>query len=412
MRTSTAGLDLIKSFEGLELMPYKCPAGVWTVGWGHTGPDVKPGKAITEERAEALLRKDLEKFETAVSLNITVPLNQQQFDALVSFTYNCGAGALAESTLRKRLNKGEDPNKVAKEELPKWVKANGKTLPGLVSRRKKEVELFTSGTPVVKLEKIDITSNHYTHLKKLPIQSHKLSHNQKVTIQADRTYKGVEILERKENHTKINLPWGAGIWWAFNDHWHGLGGQAPKPNQVPIVAYDGVLLNVPYQSQRDNYRDAGRTCFSSACAMAAMYLRPDSVANDNEYLKKVFAIGDSTEVATQVKVLTSLGIKTIFKQTGTLENLKRKLDANIPCPVGILHKGPANKPEGFGHWICVIGYQSEKKKFIVHDPWGELDNYTGTYKSTDGASVLYSENLFMRRWMVEGNRTGWWLDLQ
>jgi len=412
VRTSTAGLDLIKSFEGLELTPYLCPADIWTVGWGHTGPDVKPGKPITEERAEALLRKDLEKFENAVNLNVTVPLNQQQFDALVSFTYNCGIGALKESTLRKRLNKGEEPNKVAQEELPKWVKADGKTLPGLVTRRKKEVELFISGKSVIKSEKVDITSNRYTHLKKQPVQSHKLPSDQKVTIQADRTYKGVEILEKKDQHTKINLPWGGGTWWAFDEHWRGLGGQAPKPEQIPDVAYDGVVLKVPYQSQRDNYRDAGRTCFSSACAMAAMYLRPGCVANDNEYLRKVFAIGDSTEVSTQIKVLADLGIKAIFKQNGTIEHLKRKLDANIPCPVGILHKGPANKPEGFGHWICVIGYESEKKKFIVHDPWGELDNYTGTYKSTDGASVLYTENLFMRRWMVEGNATGWWLDLQ
>lgn len=412
VKISTAGLNLIKSFEGLRLTPYQCAAGVWTVGWGHTGHGVTPGKSIKLERAEELLLMDLRKFEDAVNLLITIPLNQQQFDALVSFAFNCGVGALEESTLRKRLNKGEDPNKVAREELPKWVKAGSKTLPGLVDRRKKEVELFTSGEPVKKKEVIDITSSQATQLKKEPIQSTRLPNHQKVSIKENRSYKGVEVLEKKDGHTKINLPWGAGTWWAFDEHWYGLAGDKPTPNEVPKVAYDGVVLKVPYQSQRDNYRDAGRTCFSSSCAMAAMYLRPGCVANDNEYLKKVFAIGDSTEVTTQIKVLTSLGIKAIFKQTGTLENLKRKLDANIPCPVGILHKGPANKPEGFGHWICVIGYESEKKKFIVHDPWGELDNYTGTYKSTNGDSVLYSENLFIRRWMVEGNKTGWWLDLQ
>ena len=150
MKISTAGLDLIKHFEGLRLTAYKCAAGVWTIGWGHTGKDAVPGKTITKDRAEQILRIDVRRFEDAVNLLITVPLNQQQFDALVSFTFNCGIGALEESTLRKRLNKGEDPNTVAREELPKWVKAGSKTLPGLVERRKKEVELFTSGQPIIK----------------------------------------------------------------------------------------------------------------------------------------------------------------------------------------------------------------------------------------------------------------------
>lgn len=412
MKISTAGLDLIKSFEGLRLTPYQCAAGVWTVGWGHTGHGVTPGKPINKERADQLLLMDLRRFEDAVNLLITVPLNQQQFDALVSFAFNCGTGALEESTLRKRLNKGEDPNTVAKEELPKWVKAGSTTLPGLVTRRKKEVELFTSGQPIVKKETIDIISSRATQLKKEPVQSTLLPNHQKVSIKENRSYKGVEVLEKKDDHTKINLPWGGGAWWAFDEHWYGLAGDKPTPNEVPKVAYDGVVLKVPYQSQRDNYRDAGRTCFSSTCAMAAMYLRPGSVANDNEYLQKVFAVGDTTDVATQIKVLNSLRIKATFHQDGTLDRLKRKLDANIPCPVGILHKGPAKSPSGFGHWILVIGYHSEQKKIVVHDPWGVLDNYTGTYTNPDGNSVLYTEYLFEKRWTVEGPGTGWWLDLQ
>jgi len=412
VKISTAGLDLIKQFEGLRLTAYECAAGVWTIGWGHTGKDAVPGKTITKDRAEQILRIDVRRFEDAVNLLITVPLNQQQFDALVSFTFNCGVGALEESTLRKRLNKGEDPNTVAREELPKWVKAGSKTLPGLVERREKEVELFTSGQPIIKKETIDIISSRATQLKKEPVQSTLLPNHQKVSIKENRSYKGVEVLEKKDGHTKINLPWGAGTWWAFDEHWYGLTGDKPTPNEVPKVAYDGVVLKVPYQSQRDNYRDAGRTCFSSTCAMAAMYLRPGSVANDNEYLQKVFAVGDTTDVATQIKVLNSLRIKATFHQDGTLDRLKRKLDANIPCPVGILHKGPAKSPSGFGHWILVIGYHSEKKKIVVHDPWGALDNYTGTYTNTDGNSVLYTEYLFEKRWTVEGPGTGWWLDLQ
>ena len=412
MKISAAGLNLIKSFEGLRLTAYKCAAGVWTIGWGHTGPTVQPGLTITEQKAEQLLLKDLARFEDAVNLYITCPLNQQQFDALVSFTYNCGAGALEESTLRKRLNKGEDPNKVAQEELPKWVKAGSKTLPGLVARRNKEIELFTSGKPVKPKEKITITSNRSTTLKKEPVQSTLLNNDQKVSIKKDRTYKDVEVLEKKNGHTKINLPWGAGVWWAFDQHWSGLGGQHPKAKEVPEVFYDGVVLKVPYQSQRDNYRDASRTCFSSTCAMAAMYLRPGSVKNDNEYLQKVFAIGDTTDPNVHVKVLNSLGIKAKFRQDGTLNDLKRKLDANIPVPIGIRHQGPGGAPTGFGHWICVIGYHTDPPKYTANDPWGRLDNYTGTYPDTNGDNVVYTEYFMTKRWTVEGPGSGWWLDLQ
>ena len=412
MKTSTAGLNLIKSFEGLRLTAYKCPANVWTIGWGHTGPDVTPGLTINEKRADHLLQKDLGKFEDAVNLNITVPLNQQQFDALVSFTYNCGVGALQESTLRKRLNNKEEPNKVAQEELPKWVKAGGKTLQGLVNRRKKEVELFISGAPVVPKEKITITSSRSTLLKKETTSSATLNANQKVAIKGNRTYKDVEVLEKKDKHTKINLPWGAGIWWVFDEHWSGLGGPHPQAIETPTVFYDGAILNVPYQSQRDNYRDANRTCFSSTCAMAAMYLRPGSVKNDNEYLQKVFAIGDTTDPYVHVRVLNSLGIKAKFRQDGTLFDLKKKIDSNIPVPVGILHKGPGKNPTGSGHWICIVGYHTDPAKYTANDPWGKLDNYTGTYTDTNGDGVVYTEYFMEKRWTVEGPGSGWWIDLQ
>lgn len=412
MKISKAGLDLIKTFEGLELTAYKCPAGVWTIGWGHTGDDVTPDKTITEEKAEQLLLGDLKRFEDAVNIHITVPLNQPQFDALVSFTHNCGIGALKESTLRKRLNKGEDPNKVAQEELPKWVKAGDKTLPGLVARRKKEVELFISGKEIKPKQKITITSSRSTALKKEPVDSTKLERDQKVIIKGNRTYRDVEVLQKKNGHTQINLPWGAGVWWVFDQHWSGLGGPHPQPVKTPAVFYDGVMLDVPYQSQRDNYRDASRTCFSSSCAMAAMYMRPGCIKNDNEYIQKVFAIGDTTNPNVHVKVLNSLGIKAKFRQDGTLLFLKKRLDANIPVPIGILHKGPGGNPSGFGHWICAIGYHTDPAKYTVHDPWGKLDNYTGTYESTNGNAVVYTEYFMEKRWTVEGSGSGWWLDLQ
>jgi GH24 family phage-related lysozyme (muramidase) len=138
-------VELIKKFEGLRLEAYLCPAGVWTIGYGHTGTNVKAGLKITQLDAEALLLSDIERFARAVDTWIKVDLTNNQRCALISFAFNVGIGALQESTLRKRLNNGEDPVKVAMEELPRWNKGDGKILEGLVRRRRAEVELFCHG---------------------------------------------------------------------------------------------------------------------------------------------------------------------------------------------------------------------------------------------------------------------------
>lgn len=143
MKIGTAGLDLIKSFEGLRLKAYRDSVGVWTIGWGHTST-ARPGMQITEEHAEELLRADLADAERAVTRQITVPLTQNQFDALVSFTFNLGSGALSKSTLRRLLN-AED-YKGAADQFPRWNKGrvNGAlvVLKGLTRRRVAERKLF------------------------------------------------------------------------------------------------------------------------------------------------------------------------------------------------------------------------------------------------------------------------------
>jgi lysozyme len=139
MKISDAGLELIKSFEGLYLKAYLCPAKVWTIGYGHT-LGVMPGDVITKDQAEALLRKDLEQFEAVVNRSVSVPITQAQFDSLVSLCYNIGAKAFVTSTLLKKLNAGDYAGAAA--EFEKWNKAGGVILPGLAKRRKKERELF------------------------------------------------------------------------------------------------------------------------------------------------------------------------------------------------------------------------------------------------------------------------------
>ena len=137
-KTGELGQALIKEFEGCRLQSYLCPASIWTVGVGHTGPEVVEGLHITQAAANQLLRDDLDRFEKAVIANIDVPLDQFEFDALVSFSFNCGAGALQESTLRKRLNRGEDKATVFSQELPRWTSGG---MAGLVRRRDAEVKL-------------------------------------------------------------------------------------------------------------------------------------------------------------------------------------------------------------------------------------------------------------------------------
>jgi len=144
MRMSDAGIALIKEFEGCRLKAYRCPAGIWTIGYGHTSaagiPVVNPEDTITQDEAEDILRRDLQQYERGVEKLVTVEITQGQFDALVDFAYNAGVGALQKSTLLKKVN-AEDFDAVPAEFM-KWTKGGGKELPGLVRRRRAEVKLW------------------------------------------------------------------------------------------------------------------------------------------------------------------------------------------------------------------------------------------------------------------------------
>lgn len=142
MKISQKGLSLIKSFEGLELRAYKDSVGVVTIGYGSTGPHVFMGQVITEQQAEALLLSDVSRFEKGVMETVKVPLNQNQFDALVSFSFNLGLANLKSSTLLRKLNSLD--YKGASLEFGRWNKAGGVVLAGLTRRRLAEKELFLS----------------------------------------------------------------------------------------------------------------------------------------------------------------------------------------------------------------------------------------------------------------------------
>ena len=147
MKISQAGIDLIKSFEGLRLEAYKCSANVATIGFGSTFyPDFKPvkmgDKLKSIQEAEELLKITLIEFEKNVSaLFYNVILKQNQFDALVSFAFNLGTGALAGSSLFRKVKINPNDKSIALE-FAKWVNAGGKKLPGLIRRRKAESDLY------------------------------------------------------------------------------------------------------------------------------------------------------------------------------------------------------------------------------------------------------------------------------
>ena len=141
MNTSPKGIALIKEFEGLRLKAYQCPGGVWTIGYGHTA-GVKPGIVITKAQAEEYLKADLIAFERYLN-GLGLALNQNQFDALISFIYNVGTGNFSSSTLLRKVRVNPQENSIMDEFL-RWVYSKGRVLPGLQRRRLAEMKLYFS----------------------------------------------------------------------------------------------------------------------------------------------------------------------------------------------------------------------------------------------------------------------------
>ena len=168
-------------------------------------------------------------------------------------------------------------------------------------------------------------------------------------------------------------------------------------------------LDVPYQSQNDNASGTGyRECFSSSCAMVAMYY--GKIANDDAYNVHRAKFGDSTDAQAQVRALRALGLEANFITNATTEDLKRQIDKGRPTPCGWLHHGSVNAPSGGGHYSVTIGYTDNT--WIVHDPNGEASLVTGGYTDNlNGASQHYSYQNWNPRWIVEGEGSGWMMEI-
>jgi len=416
------GWQLLRRWEGCRLAAYPDPASggdPWTIGYGHTGADVVPGLVISQQQAEAWLVADAAEAASAVDqLLAGCRLTPRQRDALVSFCFNVGAGALEGSTLRRRLLGGEPAARVIAEELPRWCKGAHGPVEGLRLRRADEVAHALGGTgadlpqggvePPIQLR--DAASFH----RDLP--------HQRQAWEALQRSLSKEQLEqfatayRKSPETHLNA--------ALRVQQSGVAAPVVPPTATPkppgVEPAQGLIqLAVPYFSQNDSATGQGpRMCFSSSCAMAAAFLRPGCLTAlgqpDDQYLALVQRHGDSTEAPAQLAALASLGIRARFRTDGRVTDLVAQLQRGLPCPVGWLHKGPVSAPGGGGHWSLVIGWDPATHQLLMHDPNGEADLVAGGYVSTaigSGKALRYSERNWGRRWMVEGAGSGWWVEL-
>jgi GH24 family phage-related lysozyme (muramidase) len=381
MRTSAQGIELIQEFEGLEQTAYPDPGSggdPWTIGYGHTGPDVYPGMWISKLQAKELLAQDLGRFENAVEGLIDVELNQNEFDALVSFAFNVGEGALGDSTLRRRLNAGEDKCPVFQQELPRWVNGANGPMPGLVRRREAEAKLACA-----------VAQSQETFL-----------------LRAVRYFK-----EEKHQIDALNALWGELD--PVQRDWFITAYRGPQAPPEPVEEHeDSFPLDVPYFAQHDSKTSqGGRMCFTSSMAMALDYLDPDVIDGDDDwYLSIVLYFGDTVSSEAQQRAARSLGFDATFRMDGTEEDLLSKLDQEIPVPIGILHYGSVDSPSGGGHWVTLIGY--DETHFMVHDPAGELDLINGGYPyGRSGKSQRYSRKNLIKRWNIANDHDGWYVSI-
>ena len=175
-----------------------------------------------------------------------------------------------------------------------------------------------------------------------------------------------------------------------------------------------TVLTVPqYYLQTDSATKHGdRMCFSSTSAMAIKYLNPEALKGsnaDDNYLRTVLKYGDTTQYMSHVRACADYGVRATFLTNGTRSILEKELDAGFPVGCGILHHGPAHAPKGGGHWLLVIGLTDTH--VICHDPYGEMDNASGGYPNPGkgGKNIAYTWKNWSKRWMVEGNGSGWYM---
>jgi hypothetical protein len=181
-----------------------------------------------------------------------------------------------------------------------------------------------------------------------------------------------------------------------------------SPNAPPKPS--GILLSVPFYPQTDNFTMPDITCNSSACAMCLEFLKPGSLPpgpkGDDAYLRKVLALGKSTDHTVQTRVLQSYGVNSVFRYNLDFSDLDRELIAGRPVVMGILHRGPTHRPlRNSGHMVCCIG-KTDSGNYVFHDPYGSMNRgYVGPV--IEGRNVTYTRMELEKRWTADGPKSGW-----
>ena len=413
------GVDLIKRFEGCHLTAYPDPktkGRPYTIGWGSTrkrnGKPFELGEKITQAEADSLFLYQLETefLPQLQQIPYYSEMSEEQVGALLSFAYNLGArfyGSTGFATISRRLRNKEW--NLIPEALILYCNPGTSVEAGLKRRRIAEGALWSKTSTKITMQKQQIIALQTTILKKEPFQSYRLKPSQRKEIAKGKGYDIVNI-STQGVHSKVTLDYNAGTWYVYNPHWkiEKLGSSETSPMSKI------KKLGVKYFPQRDSATThAHRMCFSSSCAMMADYLKPTAIQvaeqEDDYYLKNyVFKHGDTTSSSAQIKALRDLGIIAEFRQNLNQQDIINQIDKGIPIPIGFLHHGHISAPSGGGHWVCVIGYDKLTEKYIIHDPYGELDMLNGGYYgSTNGAWRHYAFAEMNKRWMVEGPGAGW-----
>ena len=235
---------------------------------------------------------------------------------------------------------------------------------------------------------------------------------------------------------RVEFGFESGIWWLKRSDWEVKNTKVPtedtanwpfieseqnpnpnltkKPEKTPDrnASKQGRKFEVPtYFSQRDNYRDANRTCFSSASSMVLKWYRPDAIQSDDEYLKTVFSFGDTVEASVQLKTLKHYDLSCEFSQTKSIQWLKDFIyDGEDVVALGILNRGLINKPHGGGHYVLAYGYDEKNDSFLIHDPFAAYNWSDGTYDiNSSGAEQVWPSVVLEKRWTVESKDSGWCL---
>jgi hypothetical protein len=179
--------------------------------------------------------------------------------------------------------------------------------------------------------------------------------------------------------------------------------------RTPVEKPKGSILDVPFYPQTDNFALPDSTCNSSACAMCLEFIKPGSLPpgprGDDAYLRKVLAIGKSTDHSVQTRVLQSYGVNSVFRYDLSFADLDRELIAGRPVVLGILHRGPESAPTGSGHMVCCIG-KTDSGDYWINDPYGNLyENYVTPV--ANGRQVIYRKSTLEKRWTVKHPKDGW-----